>query len=50
MRDMALRAKKDELLTPLAARFFQTVHPNTVSGAAMVIGLGAAASVVADQL
>lgn len=49
MLDMTLRAKKDELLTPLVVRFFQSVHPHVVSSAAMVVGLTAAAAVVADQ-
>ena len=49
MRDLALRAKKDELMVPLAARLFGSVHPNVVSVIAMVVGLASAAVVVNEQ-
>ncbi len=50
MRDVALRAMKDELLTPVAARWFTAVHPNVVSLVALGVGLAAAASVMIGQM
>lgn len=49
MRDMALRAKKDELLVPLARRSFGSVHPNVVSLVAMGVGLIAVVAVMQEQ-
>ena len=49
MRDMSLRAKKDELMVPLARRLFGAVHPNIVSLIAMVVGLIAAAAILSEQ-
>lgn len=46
MRDMALRAQKDRLLTPLVARLSTSIHPNTVSVVALVVGLASAAAVM----
>jgi phosphatidylglycerophosphate synthase len=47
MRDMALRAQKDRLLTPLAVRFAGAIHPNWVSVMALGVGLASAGAVVA---
>jgi len=49
MRDVALRAKKDELLMPLAVRWPEAVHPNAISAGAMGVGLAAAGAVMAEQ-
>ncbi|MCB0130320.1 MAG: CDP-alcohol phosphatidyltransferase family protein [Caldilineaceae bacterium] len=49
MRDMSLRAKKDEFMVPLARRLFGAVHPNTVSLIAMVVGLIAAVAILSEQ-
>ena len=49
MRDMSLRAKKDELMVPLARRLFGAVHPNIVSLIAMVVGLIAAVAILSEQ-
>lgn len=49
MRDAALRAKKDELMVPLAQRLFAAVHPNLVSVVAMVVGLGAVIAILQEQ-
>lgn len=46
MRDVALRAHKDRLLTPLVMRLGRRVHPNTVSGIALGVGLLAAAATI----
>lgn len=46
MRDMALRAQKDRLLTPLVARVSTTIHPNYVSVVALVVGLASAVAVM----
>jgi phosphatidylglycerophosphate synthase len=45
MQDVALRAHKDKLLTPLVMRLGRRVHPNTVSALALGVGLLAAAAV-----
>ena len=45
MQDVALRARKDRLLTPLVMRLGRRVHPNTVSGIALGVGLLAAAAI-----
>jgi phosphatidylglycerophosphate synthase len=45
MQDVALRARKDRLLTPLVMRLGRSVHPNTVSGIALGVGLLAAAAI-----
>jgi phosphatidylglycerophosphate synthase len=45
MQDVALRAHKDRLLTPLVMRLGRRVHPNTVSGIALGVGLLAAAAI-----
>jgi phosphatidylglycerophosphate synthase len=47
MRDMALRAQKDRLLTPLAVRFAGSIHPNWVSVMALGVGLASAGAVMA---
>ena len=39
MRDAVLRQQKDRFMTPVAAQFFTTVHPNVVSLLALLIGL-----------
>lgn len=49
MRDAALRAKKDELMVPLAQRLFAAVHPNLVSVIAMVVGLAAVIAILQEQ-
>ena len=46
MRDVALRAQKDRLLTPLAESFFAAVHPNVVSVLAFTVGALAAVAVL----
>lgn len=46
MQDAYLRRQKDRLLSPMAGPFFATVHPNTVSVIAMIIGLGSAAAIL----
>lgn len=45
MRDIALRAQKDRLMTPVA-EVLDSVHPNWLSAAAFGVGLMAAAAVV----
>ena len=45
MQDVALRARKDRLLTPLVMRLGRSVHPNSVSGIALGVGLLAAAAI-----
>jgi phosphatidylglycerophosphate synthase len=42
MRDHALRKQKDRLLTPLAGSWLASIHPNTISWLALVVGLVAA--------
>ncbi len=42
MRDSVLREQKDRLLTPLAGQWLASIHPNTISGIALVFGLAAA--------
>lgn len=49
MRDSVLRAKKDEVMVPLAERLFASVHPNAVSAVAMVVGLMAVVAVLQEQ-
>lgn len=39
MRDTILRQQKDRVMTPVAAHLSATVHPNTISLLALVIGL-----------
>jgi len=50
MQDMALRKRKDGLMTPLAREFFATIHPNYLSVAALVVGLTSAAAIAGQQL
>ena len=47
MIDKVLRIPKEQLLTPLAVRLPEVLHPSVVTGAAFVAGLGA--SVAAAQ-
>lgn len=42
MRDAMLRAQKDRFMLPLAERLLGSVHPNTVSIFALLVGAGAA--------
>jgi len=46
MQDAYLRRQKDRLLTPMAGPLFSTIHPNTVSIVALIVGLGSVAAVV----
>lgn len=46
MQDAYLRRQKDRLLTPMVGSAFASVHPNTVSVIAMIIGLGSVAAIV----
>ncbi|MCB9138777.1 MAG: CDP-alcohol phosphatidyltransferase family protein [Caldilineaceae bacterium] len=45
MYDVSLRRKKDELLTPLAVRLPDVLHPNIISGVALLTGLASAAAI-----
>jgi phosphatidylglycerophosphate synthase len=45
LRDLVLRAKKDELLTPLA-RHLTAIHPHAVSFVALGVGVAAAVAVM----
>ena len=42
MRDGVLRRQKDRLLTPLAGDWAAAIHPNYISGVALLFGLLAA--------
>jgi phosphatidylglycerophosphate synthase len=44
MRDAALRRQKDRWLEPIATQALAGVHPNSISAAALVVGLLAAAA------
>ncbi|MEZ4680365.1 MAG: CDP-alcohol phosphatidyltransferase family protein [Caldilineaceae bacterium] len=46
MQDAYLRRQKDRLLTPMAGPIFASVHPNSVSIVAMIIGLGSVAAIM----
>lgn len=46
MQDAYLRRQKDRLLTPMVGSAFASIHPNTVSLIAMIIGLGSVAAIV----
>jgi phosphatidylglycerophosphate synthase len=46
VQDAYLRRQKDRLLTPMAGPLFASVHPNTVSIIAMIIGLGSVAAIL----
>ena len=46
MQDAYLRRQKDRLLTPMAGPVFSSIHPNTVSVIAMIIGLGSVAAIM----
>jgi phosphatidylglycerophosphate synthase len=45
MRDAALRRQKDRWLEPIATRALANVHPNSISAAALVVGLLSALAV-----
>lgn len=49
MRDSVLRAKKDELMVPMAQRLFAAVHPNLVSMVAMAVGLMSVIAIVQER-
>jgi len=46
VQDAYLRRQKDRLLTPMAGPIFASVHPNSVSIVAMIIGLGSVAAIM----
>ena len=46
MQDAFLRRQKDRLMTPVAGPAFAAIHPNLISVAAMVIGLGSVAAIL----
>ncbi len=46
MQDAFLRRQKDRLLTPVAGSAFASIHPNTVSIIAMLVGLGSVAAII----
>lgn len=46
MQDAYLRRQKDRFLTPVAGPIFSTIHPNTVSVVALIIGLGSVAAIM----
>lgn len=49
MQDAFLRRQKDRLLTPVAGPAFASIHPNTVSVIALVIGLVSVAAILLQQ-
>lgn len=46
MQDAFLRRQKDRLLKPMAGAAFASVHPNTVSVIAMLVGLGSVVAIL----
>ncbi|MCB0064962.1 MAG: CDP-alcohol phosphatidyltransferase family protein [Caldilineaceae bacterium] len=46
MQDAYLRRQKDRLLTPMIGSAFASIHPNTLSVIAMLIGLGSVVAIV----